>query len=73
MNFYSMSQGRNSVRDRPLIKLLKSPGLLVSASGISKTIFLLSDPDELRKRLTLFLHGKKLVIFVIFSARKLLL
>ena len=68
-----MAQGRNSVRDRSLIKLLKSPGLLVSASGISKTIFLSSDPDELRKRLTLFLHEKKLVIILIFSTRKLLL
>ena len=29
---------------------------MVSASGVSKTIFLSSDPDELRARLKLLLH-----------------
>ena len=42
-----------------LIKLLKSPGLMVSASGVSKTIFLSSDPDELCDRLNLLLQEKQ--------------
>ena len=46
MNFHSKTVGNKSTRDRTLIKLLKSPGLMVSASGVSKTIFLSSDPDE---------------------------
>ena len=53
MNFFSKAQGKKSTRDRSLIKLLKSPGLMVSASGVSKSIFLSSDPDELRNRLKL--------------------
>ena len=47
MNFDLKAQGNKSTRDRTLIKLLKSPGLMVSASDVSKTIFLSSDPDEL--------------------------
>ena len=47
MHFHVRGQGRKSTRDRTLIKLPRSPGLMVSASGISKTIFLSSDPDEL--------------------------
>ena len=39
MNFDTKYQGNKSTRDRTLIKLLKSPGLMVSASGVSKTIF----------------------------------
>ena len=45
MNFDMKAQGRKSTRDRTLIKLIKSPGLIVSASDVSKTIFLSSDPD----------------------------
>ena len=47
MKFDTKVLGNKSTWDRTLIKLLKSPGLLVSASGVSKTIFLSSDPDEL--------------------------
>ena len=39
MNFDSKPQGRKSIRDSTLIKLPKSPGLIRSASGVSKTIF----------------------------------
>ena len=45
MNFDVKGFGRKPTRGRTLIYLLKSPGLMVSASGISKTIFLSSDPD----------------------------
>ena len=51
--------GNKSTRDRTLIKLLKSPGLMVSASGVSKTIFLSSDPNELCDRLKLLLLEKQ--------------
>ena len=40
MNFDTKALGNKSTRDRTLMKLLKSPGLMVSASGVSKTIFL---------------------------------
>ena len=59
MNFDSRGQGRKSTRDRTLIKLLKSPGLMVSASGVSKTIILSSDPKELSDRLKILLQEKK--------------
>ena len=58
MNFDLKAQGNKATRDRTLIKLLKSAGLMVSASGVSKTIFLSSDPDELCYRLKLFLQEK---------------
>ena len=58
MNFDKKAQGNKSNRDRTLIKLLKSPGLLVSASGVSKTLFSSSDPDELCDRLKLLLQEK---------------
>ena len=58
MHFDSKASGNKSTRDRKLIKLLNSPGLIVSASGVSKTIFLSSDPDELCDRLKLLLQGK---------------
>ena len=51
MNFDTEALGNKSTRDRTLIKLLNSSGLMVSASGVSKTIFLSSDPDELCVRL----------------------
>ena len=57
-NFDTKAQGNESTRNRTLIKLLKSPGLIVSASGISKTRFLSSDPDELCHRLKLLLQKK---------------
>ena len=58
MNFDAKARGNKSARDRALIELLKSPGLKVSASGVSKTLFLSSDPDELCKKLTLLLQEK---------------
>ena len=56
--FDTKAQGNKSTRNRTLIKLLKSPGLMVSASGISKTRFLTSDPDELCDRLKILLQEK---------------
>ena len=58
MHFDPKASGNKSTRDRKLIKLLNSPGLIVSASGIPKTIFLSSDPDELCERLKLLLQEK---------------
>ena len=43
MNFDLKAVCKKSTRDRTLVKLLKSPGLMVSASGVSKTIFLSSN------------------------------
>ena len=57
-NFDTKAQGYISTRDRTLIKLLKSPGLMISASGVSKTIFLSSDPDELCNTIKLLLQEK---------------
>ena len=59
MIFNTKALGNKSTRDRTLIKLLKSPGLMVSASGVSKTIFLSSGPDELCDRLKLLLQEKQ--------------
>ena len=53
MDFDKTSSGNQSTRDRTPIKLHKSPGLMISASGISYTIFLSSNPNELGKRLKL--------------------
>ena len=58
MHFDPKASGNKSTRDRKLIKLLNSPGLIVSASGVSKTIFLSSDANELCDRLKLLLHEK---------------
>ena len=58
MNFDLKAAGKKSTRDRTLIKLLKSPGLMVSASGVSKIIFLSSDSNELYDRLKLILQEK---------------
>ena len=58
MHFDARAQGNKSTRDRKLIELLESPGLMVSASGVSKTIFLSSDPNELCDRLKLLLEEK---------------
>ena len=58
MHFDPKASGNKSTRDRKIIKLLKSPGLIVSAPGVSKTIFLSSDPDELCDRLKLLLQEK---------------
>ena len=58
MHFDLKNVGNKSTRDRTLIDLLKSPGLIVSASGVSKTIFSSSDPNELCERLKLLLQEK---------------
>ena len=58
MPFDVRAQGNKSTRDRKLIKLLESPGLMVSASGVSETIFLSSNPNELCDRLKLLLEEK---------------
>ena len=58
MHFDPKASGNKSTRDRKLIKVLNSPGLMASASGISKTIFLSSDPDELCEKLKLLLQEK---------------
>ena len=58
MHFNPKASGNKSTRDRKLIKLFNSPGLMVSTSGISKTIFLSSDPNELCDRLKLLLEEK---------------
>ena len=59
MHFDERRVGNKSTRDRSLIELLDSPGLMVSASGVSKTIFLSSDPNELCDRLKLLLQEKQ--------------
>ena len=58
MHFDLKAVGKKSTRDRTLIKILKSPGLIVSASGVLNTIILSSDPDELCDRLKLLLQEK---------------
>ena len=59
MHFDLKAPGNKSTRDRKLIKLLNSPGLMVSASGVSKAIFLSSDPNKLCDRLKLILQEKQ--------------
>ena len=58
MHFDPKTSGNESTRDRKLIKSLNSPGLIVSASGVSKTIFLSSDANELCDGLKLLLQEK---------------
>ena len=53
-NFDLKAQGNKSNRHKALIKLLKSPAIMVS--GISRTKFLSSDPDELCDGLKLLLQ-----------------
>ena len=56
MHFDTKALGNKSTRDRTLIKILKSPAIM--ASGVSKTIFLSSDPNELCDSLKLLLQEK---------------
>ena len=56
MNYDTKSTGRPSVRHETMIRLLDKPAIM--ASGISKTIFLSSDPNELCDRLKLLLQEK---------------
>ena len=55
MNFEAKAQGKNSNRDGTHLKLPKSPGLLIFASGFSNKTFLPSDPDEICDGLKLLL------------------
>ena len=56
MNYDTKSTGRPSTKHTSIIKILESPAIL--ASGISKTIILSSDPNELCDRLRLLLQEK---------------
>ena len=56
LHFDERNVGNKSIRDRKLIKLINSPGLMVFASGVSKTIFPSSDPNEICDRLKLLLQ-----------------
>ena len=56
MNYDTKSTGRPSTRHTSIIKILESPAIM--ASGISKTIILSSDPNELCDRLKLLLQKK---------------
>ena len=57
MHFDERHVGNKSTRDRTLINLLNSPRIV--ASGVPKTIFLPSDPNELCDRLKLLLQEKQ--------------
>ena len=56
MNYDTKTTGRPSVRHSSLIRLLDQPAIM--ASGVSKTIILSSNPNELRDRLKLLLQEK---------------
>ena len=56
MDFNIREKGNKSDRDKSIIRLLKSPAIM--ASGVSKTIFLSSDANELCDRLKLLLQEK---------------
>ena len=64
LNFDVKTQGNKSSRGRTLINFFKSSGLLVSASGISETNFLPSNPKELCDRLTILLQENTMVIIL---------
>ena len=57
MHFDERRVGNKSTRDRTLMKILNSPAIM--ALGVSKTIFLSSDPNELCDRLKLLLQVKQ--------------
>ena len=56
MNYDIKSTGRPSTRHNSMIRVLDQPAIM--ASGISKTIILSSDPNELCDRLKLLLQEK---------------
>ena len=56
MNYDTKSTCRPSTRHISIIKILESPAIM--ASGISKTIILSSDPNELCDKLELLLQEK---------------
>ena len=59
MHFHEKSSGSKRTRNRTLIKLLDSPGLMISAFGFSNTIFSSFNPDKLCKRLKLLIQEKE--------------
>ena len=72
MYFDEKPRGKKSLRDIASIRLLKSPGWLILASGVSqshkrksfsKTKFLPSGPNQQLDRLKMLLQKNKLVIF----------
>ena len=56
MNYDTKSTGRPSIRHNSNIKILESPAIM--ASGISRTMFLSSDSNELCDRFKLLLQEK---------------
>ena len=62
MKIDNKQKGRKIVRDKSVIRLLKSP--IIMASGISKTVFLSFDPTELCGRLKLSLQKNMLEIIL---------
>ena len=56
MKYDTKSTGRPNVRHNSIVKLLDQPAIM--ASGVSKTIILSSDPNELCNRLKLLLQEK---------------
>ena len=56
MNYDTKNSGRPSTRHTSIIKTLESPAIM--ASGISRTIILSSDPNELCDRLKLLVQEK---------------
>ena len=58
VNFDLKAQGRKSTRDSTLVKLLKSPSLIVFASGVSTKV-LSSNPNKFCDRLKLLLQEKQ--------------
>ena len=51
--------GNKSTRDKSLNGLLKPPNIMVSASCVSNTIFLSSDPKEFCDRFKILLQEKQ--------------
>ena len=56
MNYDTKSTGRPSIRHNSTIKILQSSAIM--ASGVSRTVILLFDPNELCDRLRLLLQEK---------------
>ena len=52
------AQGNKPTRGRTPLHLRESPSLMVSASGVLNTTFLLSDPNEVNDRLKLLQQKK---------------
>ena len=59
MHFDVKARSNQSTRDRALIRLLKTTGILVSASNISKTRFLSPDSNKLCDGENLFIEKKQ--------------